>query len=178
MAVVAAVAAAGLGGLYAFSGGSPPSEADAPPFTAPGTDGKPHSLKGLTENGPAVLYFIKEGCPVNHDAAPLMSKLSGAYENKVNLVGVYNGSVAEAKSWAKRYGAGYVILADPQLKIIRSFRVPYSPYLISVEKGAKYGSLRGDGTAKNMEAANKLLASGAGKKLVAVSFKGAPEGGG
>jgi peroxiredoxin len=150
----------------------------APQFTAEGTDGKRHSLKSLAAGGTVLLYFIKEGCPVNHQAAPFLAKIGKAYGSKGNLIGVYNGSTKDAKAWAKRYGATFTILADPELKIIRSYQVPYSPFLVEVGKDGKIGKVSGDGNAKNLAAINRIAAASAGMKPASISFAGAPSGGG
>lgn len=150
----------------------------APAFEASGTDGNTHTLKSLSKEGPIFLYFIKEGCPVNHRAAPFVTKLYGEYEGKAKVVGVYNGSVEAAKSWAKRYGAKYLILADPKLTIIRGYGVPYSPFMIAVGKDEKVTKVLQGLSPKELQAANMLMAAACNTKLAAVSFEGAPSGGG
>ena len=177
-AIWGTLGAAGFGLIACSAQGGVASGSKAPAFSAQGTDGKTYSLQSLSASGAAILYFIKEGCPVNHQAAPFLAKLSNAYENKASLFGVYNGTLANAKDWAKRYGAKFTILADPDLKIIRGYGVPYSPFLVEVGPGGKVGKLVGDGNPKNLAVANRILASGLGKQLVELSFSGAPEGGG
>lgn len=150
----------------------------APAFSASGTDGKLHTLASLTKEGPAFLYFIKEGCPVNHRAAPFLTKLRAQYGEEANIVGVYNGSAEEAKAWGKRYGAKYLILADPNLKIINGYGVPYSPFMITVEKDGKVGKVLEGLSPKELGSVNTLLAKSVGKTAAAISFEGAPSGGG
>lgn len=150
----------------------------APALSATGTDGKTHTLKSLTKEGPIFLYFIKEGCPVNHRAAPFVTKLYGEYDEKARVVGVYNGSEEAAKSWAKRYGAKYLILADPKLTIIRGYGVPYSPFMIVVGKDGKVTKVLEGLSQKELQTANTLMAAACNAKLSAISFEGAPSGGG
>lgn len=150
----------------------------APDFSAKGTDGKAYTLKSVMAKGPAVLYFIKEGCPVNQQAAPFVARMSKSYGDKANLIGVYNGPMADAKKWAKSHNAGYPVLADPDYKIIHAYGAPFSPFMIEVTKGGKVGNLVGDGGPKNMAAANKILAASVGAKTASVDFRGAPGGGG
>lgn len=151
--------------------------AKAPDFKAVGTDGKSHTLASLSKVGDVHLYFIKIGCPVNHRAAPHFKKVAETYGPKGNLVGVINGSAAQAKSWAKEYGAKFLILADPDLKIIRSYGALHSPWALSVAKG-KVAKVWDEGSATALTAINKRVAQTAGVKVVAMNFDGAPAGGG
>lgn len=150
----------------------------APAFSSSGTDGKTHTLASLTKEGPVFLYFIKEGCPVNHQAAPFITKMNAQYGGKANIVGVYNGSVEEAKSWQKRYGAKYLLISDPDLRVIRGYGVPYSPFLISVNKDGKVGKIFEGLSAKELSTVNGMVAKSLEKDVVAMSFQGAPSGGG
>lgn len=149
----------------------------APDFKATGTDGKTHTLASLSKSGDVHLYFIKIGCPVNHRAAPHFKKVAESYGPKGNLVGIINGSPAEAKQWAKEYGAKFLILADPDMKIIRSYGAQHSPWAAAVSKG-KVSKVWDEGSAKTLSALNKLAAKNAGVKEVAMTFDGAPAGGG
>jgi peroxiredoxin len=92
-------------------------------------------------------------------------------------VGIINGSPQEAKAWAKEYGAKFLILADPNMKIIRSYGAQHSPWALTVSKG-KVSKVWNDGSATTLSALNKSAAKTAGAKLVAMTFDGAPSGGG
>lgn len=150
----------------------------APAVSAMGTDGKTHTLASLTKTGSVYFYFIKEGCPVNHRAAPFVTKMTGEYGEKANLVGIYNGSVADAKKWASRYGAKYPILADPDLKLIRSYGVPYSPFVVGVGKDGKVVEVLEGLSDKELGKLNGGLATNCSTKAIAMDYKGAPSGGG
>ena len=150
----------------------------APDFSAKGTDGKTHTLSSMTERGNAYFYFIKIGCPVNHRAAPFLKKISDAYGSKGNVVGVINGSVADAKAWAKEYGASFPIIADPDLKIIRAYGAQHSPWLVAVSKEGKVTKSWSEGSSNVLAEVNRLAANTAGMKVAQLSFTGAPSGGG
>ncbi|MBX3119982.1 MAG: redoxin domain-containing protein [Fimbriimonadaceae bacterium] len=150
----------------------------APDFSATGTDGKTHTLSSTTKKSATVLYFIKEGCPVNHRAAPFLSKIAEKYGADANIVGVYNGSVDRAKAWAKTYKATYTILADPDYKIIESYKAPYSPFMIVVGKDGKIAEVYTGAGPKDLPKINELCSKNADKKMVAMDFTGAPDGGG
>lgn len=150
----------------------------APAFSATGTDGKTHTLASLSKTGPVFLYFIKEGCPVNHRAAPHMTKTFDAYKAKGTLVGVYNGDTADAKKWASQYGAKYVLLADPDMKIIQSYGAPYSPFLIEVGKDGKVAEVLEGLSSKELDKFNKSYAKSINMAAISSDWKGAPSGGG
>lgn len=150
----------------------------APAFSAEATDGKTHTLKGHLAKGTTFLYFIKEGCPVNHQAAPHVQKLAKAYGEKANLVGVYNGSVASAKRWAKTYSATFPIIEDPALKTIRACGAVYSPWIIAVNKDGTVEKVYEGAAPKELEEINKAMAAQAGVKKATLDFSGSPTGGG
>jgi peroxiredoxin len=150
----------------------------APVFSAAGTDGKTHTLKDHMAKGTTILYFIKEGCPVNHQAAPHVQKLAAAYGEKANLVGVYNGSVEDAKSWLKRYKSSYPVIADPALKVIRAYGADYSPWMIAVGNDGSIAKICEGASPKELEAMSQLMAKNAGVKAAKLDFTGAPTGGG
>ncbi len=173
---VAVVALASV--LPAFGREELKSGAVAPAFSAAGSDGKTHTLASLTKDGPVHLYFIKIGCPVNHRAAPFVNKLDKAYGNKSRVVGVINGSAADAKAWAKEYGTKFPILADPDLKIIHAYHADHSPWVVSVGKDKKVTKAISESSSVNLKGLNERVAKGLNAKLVAISFDGAPSGGG
>lgn len=150
----------------------------APAFSAKATDGKTHTLKGHTEKGLTVLYFIKEGCPVNHQAAPHVEKLAAAYGDKINLLGIYNGPVSAAQSWIKRYKATYPVAEDPGLSVIRSYGAVYSPWMIAVNKDGTIAKVFEGASPKELAEVNKMLAEDMGVKAAKLDFTGAPTGGG
>ena len=177
------VGAATLGAI-ALIGANPGSDEPlnqgkkAPAFSALGTDGKTHTLDSHLKEGMTFMYFIKEGCPVNHQAAPHVQKLAAAYKEKSNLVGVYNGSAADAKSWLKRYKSSYVLIEDPALKVIRSYGAEYSPWMVAVNKDGTIHRVFEGASPRELDEVNKLMAKNSGEKLAAISFAGAPTGGG
>ena len=162
---------------FAQSGGAK-AGALAPDFKATSQDGKSHNLASLTKDGDLVLYFIKEGCPVNHRAAPFFKKIDDAYKGKANIVGVINGSVSDAKAWAKDYGTNFPILSDATMKIIRSYGVVSSPWAIVIGKDGKVKKVLPGGASGNLSEINAIAAKNAGAKVASLSFDGSPSGGG
>jgi len=150
----------------------------APAFSAKATDDKVHSLEGHLAKGTTIMYFIKEGCPVNHEAAPFVQKLAAAYGEKANIVGIYNGPVSDAKSWARRYKSTYPIVEDPALKVIRGYGAAYSPWMVAVNKDGTVAKVFEGASPKELEVVSKMAAANAGKPVDSLSFAGAPTGGG
>lgn len=150
----------------------------APAFDAMATDGEKHTLKSHIAKGTTFLYFIKEGCPVNHQAAPHVQKLAKAYGLKGNLVGVYNGSVRGAKEWAKAYKATFPIIEDPSLKVIRAYGAAYSPWIVAVNKDGSVEKVFEGASPRELAEVNTLMAATAGAKLAKLDFSGSPTGGG
>ncbi len=169
---------ASLFGAYAFAQVELEVGAKAPNFSAMGTDGQTHSLASLTKTGGVYLYFIQIGCPVNHRAAPHFNKISATYGTKANMVGIINGSAADAKAWAKEYGAKFTILADKDMKIIKAYGAQHSPWATAVSKDGKVSKVWNSGSPSTLTALNKMAAQTAGKKMATLSFDGAPSGGG
>jgi peroxiredoxin len=190
-AMIGGLAAAGIVGAIACMPAAAPVSAEAevvgaltqgpkaaPAFSAAGTDGKTHTLDGHLKNGLTFMYFIKEACPVNHRAAPHVQKLATAYGEKANLVGVYNGSVKNAKDWVRRYKATYPLIEDPSLRVIRGYGAEYSPWLVVVGKDGKIAKVFEGAAPKELEEVNKMMAANAGMKMAKLDFTGAPTGGG
>lgn len=150
----------------------------APAWSASGTDGKTHTLASLTKSGPVYLYFIKEGCPVNHRAAPFVTKIYNGYSSKGTLIGVYDGSVADAKKWQATYGAKYTLIADPELAIIKSYGIPYSPFMVEVGKDGKVTNVLEGLSPKELGAFNTSYSKTVKANTIAMDYKGAPSGGG
>ena len=178
--IVLAIAAAGAVTAFNFMPAKTALQGKkAPDFSAIATDGKKHSLDGELKDGMVFMYFIKEGCPVNHQAAPHVLKLWKAYGQKSSLLGVYSGSVSEAKSWASRYKSGSMpILEDPSLKVIRAYGAAYSPWLVVVGKDGKVAKVFEGAAPKELEQVNAMMASNAGVTKASLSFVGSPTGGG
>lgn len=180
-AIVVGVAALGAFALLWANPGSDEALSQgkkAPVFSAMGTDGETHTLAGHLKEGTTFMYFIKEGCPVNHQAAPHVQKLAAAYKEKANIVGVYNGSVSDAKSWLKRYKSTYTLIEDPALKVIRSYGAEYSPWLVAVNKDGTIAKVFEGASPRELEEINKMMAKNSGEKLATINFAGAPTGGG
>ena len=172
------VGAGGIASLACLGPAGVQAGKKAPAFSALATDGKTHSLEGQLEHGTTFLYFIKDNCPVNHYAAPFVEKLAAAYGEKANLLGVFNGGVAGAKAWTKRYKATFPVMEDPALKTIRAYGAAYSPWLVVVNKDGTVAKVFEGAAPKELDQVNKLMAANAGIETAKLDFAGSPTGGG
>jgi len=145
----------------------------APEFSAKGSDGKTHTLKSLTANGPVFLYFIKDGCPINHEMVKYFNELGKAYQGKASLVGVIDGDASTARNWLSQYKAPYTLLLDPSHQIIRSYGAMYSPWAVMVEDG-KIAKVWPGASKAGLTEMNALMAKAGKTKLVSVNLEGAP----
>jgi peroxiredoxin len=95
----------------------------APDFSGTDTDGKPVSLSQLAKEKPVVLFFIEPECPCARDAAPFLARIQKFVGSESQVIGVVKSDASKAREWSKLTGVNYPILADPQGKVISSFKV-------------------------------------------------------
>ncbi|MCW5943176.1 MAG: redoxin domain-containing protein [Fimbriimonadaceae bacterium] len=148
----------------------------APAFSAMGSDGKSHTLASLTKEGPAVLYFIKEDCPVNAEAVKYYNRMASAYKGKARLIGVINVDKVGYAGWAKRFKPTYPVLFDPSLKTIHGFKAKASPWAVEVGKDGKIAKVWPGYSANTLAQINARLAKAAGTTVAKVDLGGAPGG--
>jgi peroxiredoxin len=113
----------------------------APDFEAPANDGKTYRLSEMVEKGPAVLIFIKDGCPCSRSADQFLQRLHTAGRGWVPFYGVIDGSEAVAERWAEETQSVFPILADPSLKIIHTYGAESSAYVAFIGPGGEIDKL-------------------------------------
>lgn len=150
--------------------------AEAPNFSGTGTDDKEHSLKGLTENGPAFVVFWKERCPHNKKASELINALQKAYGSKVKLVGFVNAPGDNAKTWVKQFGLEYPLLSDADKAVIKSYNLTYSITAFEIGKDRKITKVFPGYGKESMESLGKAMAAAYGADAPKVDLSGAPAG--
>lgn len=148
----------------------------APAWSARASDGKTYSLDDLLKRGPVVLYFIKEDCPVNADAVAHYNRIAEAYKDgKGTFVGVINGDEAVYRNWQRRFKAPYLVLFDPELKIIGSYGAERSPWIVALDGKGKVALTQRGFSVGELEQLSKHVASAFGKPAAKISFRGAPD---
>lgn len=178
-AVLTAASLAVLGVALAFAQPNPNVMVGkaAPAFSAPGSDGKTHTLDSLTAGGDTViLYFISETCPVNAEALPHFKKIGAAHKNnsKAKLIGVFNGTKAEFDAWNKTNKVTFTTLFDPELEIIRSYRAAFSPWSLVVDPDKKISRSWAGYSKASLQNLNALMAQKGGIKTPTLTYPGAP----
>jgi peroxiredoxin len=113
----------------------------APNFEATATDGKTYRLAEMVKDGPAVLLFIKNGCPCSRAADPFLQRLHTAGRGWVPFYGVIDGGVEVAEGWAEQNHTVFPILADPEMKIIRAYHIESSAYVAFIGQGGRIEKL-------------------------------------
>lgn len=158
----------------AFPGQSQIGKA-APAFSAVGSDGKTHTLASLSKGSTLVLYFIGHDCPVNAEAIKHYNAIASAYKNnpKVRFVGVINGDAKVFSAWNAKQKVPYLVLMDPDLKIIRSYKAVASPWVVRIANG-KISHVQEGFSKGRLSELSGLMAKDGGVSAAKLTFTGAP----
>ncbi len=146
----------------------------APAFSIEGSDGKTHTLKSLTKGKALVLYFIKDGCPVNRNAAPFFVTMAKAYNGKANFVGVINGNGDVYNRWKAEFKPDFTILLDSDLKLINDYGAERSPWVVLVSRKGKVLSVHKGYSEKSLGKLSQEIARAANAKPAKLDVSGAP----
>ncbi|MEZ0326378.1 MAG: peroxiredoxin family protein [Fimbriimonas sp.] len=146
----------------------------APAFTSTGSDGKQHELKDYTAKGDLFLYFISDTCPVNAEAEKFYNRLSKAYEGKATILGVINTTDKGYKAWQAKFKAPFVVVFDPDLRIIRSYKANASPWMVQVGKNGKVAKAWPGYSAPALKEINAAMAKVGEVPVAKIDFTGAP----
>jgi peroxiredoxin len=84
-------------------------------------DGHPMSWSALSDGHPALLVFIKNGCPCSVELEPYFHRLYEAYRGAVRFFGVIDGDAATARRYATTNSVPYPVMADPDERVIDRF---------------------------------------------------------
>ncbi len=138
------------------------------------TNGERRDWTGLLRGRPALVVFIKQGCPCSVEFEPYFQGLVKQYRDRVAFVGVFDGTPAEASEYAVANRAHYPIVADAKLELVRAFKV---------KNGGYVGLLRSDGaietlwpgfSASMMSELNDAVARSAGTTPRTIETNGLP----
>jgi bilirubin oxidase len=97
----------------------------APLFSVGATDGV---LYRSDANKPTLLYFIEADCPCSREAARYFNRIQTLFAGQVNVLGVINANMVQAKAWQSATGAKFPLVADEKLSLIRQYRAPRSVF--------------------------------------------------
>lgn len=75
----------------------------------------------LTKGKPAILVFLKSGCPSNKDAAKDLNLLAKEVKGKVGFYAFTDSDKGSAAKLKAKLGLTFPVLADPGAKAIKGF---------------------------------------------------------
>jgi cytochrome c biogenesis protein CcmG, thiol:disulfide interchange protein DsbE len=111
---------------------------------------------------PAVVTFWASWCPPCEREAPVIKRFSESLGDRAKLVGVNweDPSIAEARSFLRRYGWSFSNLRDPEGNSGRAYGVTALPMTVAIDSSGRVrATLHGPQTSKTLAAA---LASASG----------------
>ncbi len=140
MIFVLALLAAGK--LMAQSGPAGLQAGDkAPVFNTRSYDGKPVQLEQLLSKGPVVLLFYRgQWCPFcNKQLKHLQDSLPQLMAKGAQVVAVTPETPANVQKTIEKTSAGFTIIADSALQVMKSYDVAFTVDDKTVEKYKSYG---------------------------------------
>lgn len=170
-----AIAACVQTGTNAQSGDEGLAGKPAPSFDLKGTDGKTHTVKSITQNGPAFVVFWKEVCPHNPRASKLFNALYEAYGGKAPLYGIVNANLEGASNWTKQFECKYTFLSDQDKATIKAYQMKASIVTVLIEKDGKVSAIFPGYGNESLEKLNAAMAKVAGSDVKTVDLSAAPK---
>ncbi|MDP8976550.1 MAG: TlpA family protein disulfide reductase [Actinomycetota bacterium] len=112
-----------------------PPGAEAPAFELPSSHGATRSLDDVTGGGPAVLAFLKTGCPTCQMAFPVYAELERRYGDAVPVVAVSQDDLAKTVPWLEDKGFAGEALDDQSddYAVSEAYAVTTVPTLVLVD---------------------------------------------
>ena len=96
----------------------------APDFTLPDQDGKPVSLKSFKGQMVVLYFYPKDNTPgCTRQACAFAGSLKAFEEKNVAVIGVSKDSAASHRKFAEKYGLPFILLSDPERKVIEAYGV-------------------------------------------------------
>lgn len=105
------------------------------------SNGERRDWATLLHGQPALVVFIKQGCPCSVEFEPYFQNLLKRYRARISFVGVFDGTPDEARAYAVVNRVDYPIVADSKLDLLRMFKV---------KNGGYVGLLRRDGAIETL----------------------------
>jgi AhpC/TSA family len=94
-----------------------------------GQDGQRRGWPDLSEGQPVVVVFLKDGCPCSVESEPFFRRVAALYRSHVRFIGVIDAPVKRARQFASEQQVPYLILADPQRRLIRRLNAKHGGYV-------------------------------------------------
>lgn len=146
----------------------------APPFSGMDGQGSTHDSRTMFGHRPAVLVFIKNGCPCSVSAQPFFDKIAKAFGEQAEFLGVIDGTTETAKAWGEKYRVRIPILADPDVRIVRDYGAESSVYVVMIDQDRKIARVWPGHSRDMLRELVSLLEAGTGRKVGEIDFDDAP----
>lgn len=135
----------------------------APEFELAGLDGKTHTLNNVLKEGPAVLVFYKNTCPVCQYALPFLERLyQSPSKGDARVFGVSQDGARDTKEFAGEFGLSFPMLMDESSKgypASNEYGISHVPSIFLVETNGKV-AMGWDGFSKaDMESLGRRLST-------------------
>lgn len=137
-------------------------------------DGAPIDLQTIAREHPAVLIWIKDGCPCSTAAEPFFRRLHDAYGTRVRFLGLIDGDREVARRWVADHGTPFPVAHDPELAAARALGATNSAYVAVVERGGRLARLWPGFSESMLRQSAAELAELAGTDPIAIDTAGAP----
>ncbi|WP_406696515.1 redoxin domain-containing protein [Singulisphaera sp. Ch08] len=132
-------------------------------------------LPDSAQGQPAVIIFIKEGCPCSEAAEACFRRLFTAYGEHVAFLGIIDGEAPDAERWIQQHETPYPIVADPDLKVVHAYRAERSAYVAFVTKEGTVDRLWPGYSAGMLRDLGAKLASAVGVPEASFDVSDAPD---
>jgi peroxiredoxin len=102
-----------------------------------------HQFRGR----PLVVSFFESWCPICQVEQPDLSQVASRLSGRVGFVGVsYHDTVAAGRAYQRRFKVPYPLANDPSGRTWASWRVPYQPVTVLVDKQGRIAERFDGGT--------------------------------
>jgi peroxiredoxin len=145
------------------------------PVAAVAHDGKRRGWTELAGPQPVVIVFIKKNCPCNVEFEPFFHRLYEAYRGTVRFVGVIDGTEESARRYANANHTPYLVLADPERRLIGRCQAKNGAYVALVSPSGVLHTLWPGCSADMMQELSHQIAARAGVAEQSVDTSGLPK---
>jgi peroxiredoxin len=104
----------------------------APEFSLPDGDGKNHTLAGLQQGRPALIFFIEKECPCCLGAKFFVDRLAGLHKDTAVVFGLINATGDTAAEWRRATRPQFLVLEDPDQAVISAYAAERGVYTVIV----------------------------------------------
>ncbi len=137
-------------------------------------DGERREWAALLGDRPALVVFIKQGCPCSVEFEPYIQNLVNLYRDRVSFVGVFDGAPRKAREYAAANTVGYPIVADAKLELVRTFKVKNGGYVGLIGRDGAVETLWPGFSVSMIGELNEAVARAAGVAARAIETRGLP----